>query len=127
MGTAQTAWTAMQTEICPSAWRMAFFVSAGSLWIVGEACGGLLVWQSDPQMKNIDWPRISLIGAIPAFVLGTLAALFLKESASWLALQGQKDKAREVLQSIQYWNSKEHVSVDFTSVSPLASRAITVG
>lgn len=90
-------------------------VASSTLFVVGEIYGGLFVWLDDPHMKELDWKKLTIIGTLPAAVMGLLCLLFLNESASWLASRGSVEKAMTVVKSIQWWNQKEHESIEFSA------------
>lgn len=114
-GFSQPAWHALCTEITPSSWRMVANMASGMLFIVGEVAGGLVVWYSHPEIENVKWRWLIMVASAPAFVIATNAALFLSESASWLALQGEDARATEILQSIRWWNRVEQEPIEFSA------------
>jgi hypothetical protein len=72
-------------------------------------------------MKHLNWHSLIIVGTLPAAVMGVLCFFFLNESAFWLALQGKVEKARTVLETIRWWNRKEHISLDFAAPDPVKS------
>lgn len=122
-GVAQSTWTALCSEVTPASWRMVVFVASNILFVLGEVLGGVLLWLSDPQLKRMDWRWLTIMAALPALVLGLGALVSLNESASWLAVQGQTSRAKEVLLSIRWWNRKEQVPVDFKVAPVVASQS----
>jgi len=112
-GFAQPAWNTLCTEISPASWRMATSVASSTLFVVGEIYAAGLIWVDDPEMKHLHWAWLTICGTVPAAIMGLMCWLWLNESATWLALQGQTDKAKDVLKSIRWWNRKEQESVDF--------------
>lgn len=114
-GFAQPAWNSLCSEITPSSWRVVTCVCGMMLFVIGEIYAAFVVWLEDPDMKRLNWQRLTLLGTLPAAIMGVACFLWLNESASWLALQGKNDKAKQVLESIRWWNRKEQMSVNFAS------------
>lgn len=118
-GFSQPAWNTLCSEITPSRWRMYTAVLSSLLFVVGEIYAASLIWLEDPEMKSLNWQALTVFGTMPAAIMGVACVFFLNESASWLALQGQADRAKQVLESIRWWNRKEEVSLDFASSNVL--------
>lgn len=121
-GFAQPAWNTLGIEITPAYWRGIPNVAGSFLFVVGEIFAGCLVWLDDPSMKTLNWRLLSMYAAAPAAVMGVVCVCFLNESASWLALQGETEKAKNVLKSIRWWNRKEEESVEFAPPLALTPR-----
>lgn len=112
-GFSQPAWNTLCTEITPMDWRLVTSVASGVLFTIGEIYAASFVWLDDPSMKDLNWKLLTILGLVPTAIAGSLAVVLLNESASWLALHGKMDKAKQVLQSIRWWNRKEQEPVDF--------------
>jgi putative MFS transporter len=113
-GLQQPAWHSYCTEITPPDWRMVTNICSGTLFIVGEVYGVLLVWWSDPTLHNLNWRWLMVMASAPAAFFGMLAVYFLGESPNWLALQGETAKAKRILESIRWWNGQEQEPIDFS-------------
>lgn len=112
-GFAQPAWNTLCTEITPCSWRVVTNVASSTFFVAGEVYAAALIWFDDPMMKQLNWRSLTIYATAPAAVMGLLCLFFLNESPSWLALQGQTEKAKTVLKSIRWWNRKEHEQVEF--------------
>lgn len=107
------AWSALATEISPQRWRIPMQVGSQLLFVFGEVYSALLVWWCDPQMRNLDWRWLLVAGAVPSAVLGVLCVLLLYQSPSFLAVHGQYDSAKQVLEAMQLQNGKGTSPIEF--------------
>jgi len=115
-GLGQPAVCTYFSEISPSHWRFTVSVLGSSLWILGELYSTLLLWSDDPSLQDLHWRGLLIVGALPSCVGTILAALFLDESAVWLASRGKKLEASRILDSMRYWNGRPQAAVSIQSV-----------
>lgn len=119
-GIGQPAFNALCTEVTPAYWRICMNSLTSSLFIVGELYSALLVWYDDPQMHELDWRWLLLMGAIPSAVMLIFSYFFLHQSPSYLAIHGEYDQAVQVLKSMRHDNGADHVNVEFKPLPPRA-------
>jgi len=117
-GIGQPAFNTLCTEVTPNYWRIFMTSVSQGLFVIGELYSAMLVWYDDPQMRRLDWRWLLLMGAIPSVILFVLASLFLHEAPSYLAVQGEYEKAIKVLESMRHDNRAEGLSVDFKPLPP---------
>lgn len=100
-GLGQPACSTLVSEVTPKTWRtttMSFLTSF--LFTVGEVYAVFLLWMDDPSMQQPNWRRILALGAIPSALLFCLAYVFLIQSPSYLARNGQHEEATSTLAAL---------------------------
>jgi len=103
-GIGQPAWNTLGAEVAPANHRITMsFISQG-FFILGELYSAVLLMADDPHMKDLHWRWLLRVGAIPAAVFGIASLAFLHESPSFLAVSGQSERAKEVLESMRHDN-----------------------
>jgi MFS family permease len=121
-GIGQPAWNALCTEVTPRYWRIAMNGLSQTLFVAGEIYSASLIIADDPDLKNLHWRRLLQFGAIPSALFAFAAVIFLLPSPSFLALHGQTEAARGVLEIMKADNLQDaSVSTDF-QVDPPTSR-----
>mmetsp|Transcript_53980 Transcript_53980/g.118209 ORF Transcript_53980/g.118209 Transcript_53980/m.118209 type:complete len:506 (-) Transcript_53980:170-1687(-) len=112
-GVGQPAWNALGAEMTPSNKREMMMGLSLSMFCVGEMYSCLLLMADDPTLKNIHWRRLLQLAAIPAGVQAVLALLFLHQSPSFLAINGRKEEAMAVLDSMRHDNGRSDQPIEF--------------
>lgn len=112
-GIGAPCWNAMAAEITPSAWRMVIAGTSQVYFQLGELFSILVTWWNDPTMQTVDWRWQLVMSAVPAAVCFVLALFLLDESPAFLAVRGEHERARAVLERVRRWNGQPHVAVDF--------------
>lgn len=120
IGFGQPAWLAVNTEITPTPWRMVAGSMTQSLFTLGEIYSALLLMQDDPSLKALHWRTLLQLGAVPSLVLMLLSFFFLPQTPSFLAMQGRRDEAVQVLETMRDQNDAGKFSVDFSIHAPPA-------
>lgn len=103
-GLCQPASNTYILEIATVHWRTILFCAGQILFSVGEAYAAWILMLEDPTLQHLRWRMLLLVGAVPACMLTVICAICLGESPSWLASNGHKDQAVEVLTSMATWN-----------------------
>jgi MFS family permease len=115
-GTGHSAWVTLSLELAPADRRL-HMVALGSLFFtVGEFWSAFLIHWDDPDMKNLDWRWLVVMGASPSLVLGVISYFFLTESPSYLAVNGRHDEARQIVRQLYLQNGHpdESIPKDFS-------------
>mmetsp|Transcript_56334 Transcript_56334/g.127315 ORF Transcript_56334/g.127315 Transcript_56334/m.127315 type:complete len:507 (-) Transcript_56334:180-1700(-) len=112
-GVGQPAWNALGAELTPSNKRELMMGLSLSLFEVGEMYSCLLLMADDPTLKSIHWRRLIQLAAIPAGVQAVLAFFFLHQSPSFLAINGRKEEAMAVLDSMRHDNGRSDQPIEF--------------
>jgi putative MFS transporter len=113
-GLGQPAWNTMGTEISPCDSRVVVNGVSQLLFVLGEMYSAGLVWSEDPQLQDLNWRRLLILGAIPSLIFGILSYFFLIESPKYLASSGRTLEARAALEVIRSTNgAPAEVSLDF--------------
>lgn len=112
-GIGQPADKVNTSEISPVTWRIALNGLSQLLFIAGELYSAILIYGQDPYMKHLHWRLLLLYGALPCVVCGCLAYLYLPNSPSFLAANGDYVGAQEVLEQMQRNNGVGPISLDF--------------
>jgi len=112
-GVGQPAWNALGAELTPSNKRELMMGLSLSLFEVGEMYSCLLLMADDPTLKSIHWRRLIQLAAIPAGVQAVLAFFFLHQSPSFLAINGRKEEAMVVLDSMRHDNGMSDQPIEF--------------
>eukprot|EP00930_Biecheleria_cincta_P036488 TRINITY_DN25011_c0_g1_i1.p1 TRINITY_DN25011_c0_g1~~TRINITY_DN25011_c0_g1_i1.p1 ORF type:complete len:492 (-),score=71.10 TRINITY_DN25011_c0_g1_i1:32-1507(-) len=120
IGFGQPAWLAVNTEMTPTPWRMVSGAMTQSLFSLGEIYAALLIMQDDPSLKVLHWRMLLQLGSVPALVLALLSMFMLPHSPSFLAMQGRRDEAIAVLETMRDQNGADKFSVDFSLHAPPA-------
>jgi len=100
IGLGQPAWNALGSEVSPVQWRMAMAFTAQILFPAGELYSSALLVADDPSLSKLHWRPLLRCAAIPSGVLFFFAYWLLRESPSYLAVQGRREEARAVLQDM---------------------------
>jgi putative MFS transporter len=116
-GVGQPASMTLVNEITPENGRILMNCLIMTMFSFGEIYSGLLLFFDDPNLLNLHWRSLLVLGAIPSFVFGVLAYFFLYQSPLHLACCGQLRETREVLAAIRRENRREHLPVDFRRTS----------
>lgn len=87
----------------------------------GEVYSTMLIFYDDPSMKQLNWRWLLAMGAIPSFVLGIFAYLFLRQSPSYLAMIGEPKEATKILEAIAKDNGVTGQKLDFKPAPPVAN------
>lgn len=124
-GLGQPAWNALGTEIAPTAFRVTMNGMSQILFVFGEIYSAGLIWAEDPEVKDLHWRRLLILGAIPSLILGIGAYFFLIESPSYLANNAKSpEKARVVLKNLAGWNGHpNNFDVDFVVTAGMSQRS----
>jgi hypothetical protein len=117
-GLGQPPVNALAVEITPAAWRVVVNTLFQGMFPLGEMYSASLILMDDPSMKDLNWRRLLQLGALPALVFLILAALLLPQSPFFLAQNGKRREAREVLAIMQYDNSLPTAPMNFQEVIP---------
>jgi putative MFS transporter len=113
-GVGQPAWNALSGEVAPNGRRLHMNAYGQMLFCLGELYSGFLIWCQDPTMRNLDWRKLVLLGAIPSAAFCVGAYLWLVESPSYLAIHGYREKALKSLRSLSRDNGHpDTLSVEF--------------
>mmetsp|Transcript_132586 Transcript_132586/g.383258 ORF Transcript_132586/g.383258 Transcript_132586/m.383258 type:complete len:493 (-) Transcript_132586:127-1605(-) len=121
-GFGQPAAIAQCVEVTPVYWRTLVQAVVQGSFIIGELYSALLVWYDDPEMKNLDWRWLLMMGAIPSAVYFFLAIFFLPQSPNYLACHGEDEAATKVLEGMRHDNGlPDDVSVEFRAIPPRAA------
>lgn len=127
-GIGQPAWNALCTEVTPRYWRIAMNGLSQTLFVAGEIYSAALILTDDPQMEHLHWRRLLQLGAIPSALFAFAAAIFLLPSPSFLALRGDAEAAKKVLDVMKKDNRcDESVSTDFQVVAPVSMSSSDFG
>jgi len=119
-GIGQPAWFTLCTEVTPRYWRMAMNGCSQTLFVAGEIYSAAIILADDPDLKHLHWRRLLQLGAIPAALFAFASALFLLPSPSFLALHGETDSAKDVLEAMKRDNFCDaSISTDFQVVPPV--------
>lgn len=110
-GLGQPCFNTFMGEITPSNHRMLMNAAAQMLFCGGELYSAMLIWWQDPLMQRLDWRWLVVMGAIPAMIFLGLSIFLLRESPSFLIVNGRTDEARAVLESIRDDNGVVDVDV----------------
>jgi len=124
-GLGQPAWNTLGAEMTPADWRVGMQGISQGFFIMGELYSTILLMADDPKMQNLHWRWLLQMGAIPAAVFLVVGFFFLHQSPSYLAVAGQREEAKAVLESMRNDNRAHDVSIDFrvpTRVSELPAR-----
>jgi len=117
-GIGQPAWNTLGAEVTPADYRIMMSAMSQGFFILGELYSATLLMVDDPQMKDLHWRWLLRMGAIPSGIFGIACLLFMHQSPSYLAVSGQYEKAKEVLQSMRHDNGHpDDMSVDFALVT----------
>lgn len=120
-GLGQPPVNALAVEITPSAWRVFVNTLFQAMFPLGEMYSASLILMDDPSMKNLNWRRLLQLGALPALGFFILAAALLPQSPFFLAQQGKKREAREVLAIMQHDNSMPVAPLNFSEDRQVAA------
>jgi len=104
-GFGQPAWNVLASEITPATYRIPMMAFTMTLFCFGALYSSILIIVDDESMEHNHWRWLLRMGAIPSFVFGIVAMIFLHQSPTYLALHGREDDARTVLESMSYDNS----------------------
>jgi len=126
IGIGQPAWNALGAEISPAAFRIHMMAMSQCFFTFGEFFSAALIWYDDPQMKQLDWRWLILMGTVPSVLFLVTSYLFLMESPSYLALHGRVDEAEKELMDLRLSNGHGDGSVSFKPVPPGAAQASTI-
>lgn len=119
-GIGQPAWNALLTEVTPCYWRIAMNGLSQTLFAAGEIYSASLILADNPDLQNLHWRRLLQLGAIPSALFAFASAIFLLPSPSFLALHGQPEAAKEVLDAMKADNyGDDSIRTDFKVVAPL--------
>eukprot|EP00440_Ansanella_granifera_P023510 gb/GFBE01025530.1/.p1 GENE.gb/GFBE01025530.1/~~gb/GFBE01025530.1/.p1 ORF type:complete len:481 (+),score=89.60 gb/GFBE01025530.1/:1-1443(+) len=114
-GVGQPAYNTLLTELTPRKWRLVTNSVGQSMFTIGEIYAALLIWYNDPDMKDLDWRWLCVMGALPSVIGFALSYFLLHESPAYLSEKGYDEEAKQVLDKIRSANKAEHVSLDFTA------------
>lgn len=113
-GVGLPAWNALGAEIVPAERRLHVQAAAQGFFVLGEMYAALLLWIDDPNMKHVDWRILIVLGALPSLVFMALGYLLLAESPSWLAANGRKEEAKQILSNMRRMNRRpESIDISF--------------
>jgi len=86
---------------------------------MGEIYTGALLYHDDMYLQNLHWRRLVFLAGVPAGILGIAACIFLQESPVFLAMTGETEKAKKVLENIRRDNGlPESFDVSFAPITP---------
>lgn len=113
-GIGQPAWNTLATEVTPRFWRIPMQGLSQLLFVAGEIYSALLILLDDPAMQHLHWRKLLRLGAIPSACFALASFGFLLPSPSFLALKGEYEAARSVLDTMKRDNLVgDSVSTDF--------------
>lgn len=113
-GLGQPACNTLCGEVCPADRRLHMNGYSQMFFAVGEVYSASLILMQDPRMRNLSWRWLIAMGSIPSAVLFVLAAFFLYETPSFLAVHGRNEEAKKVLEKMSRQNGlPESESLDF--------------
>ncbi|AFZ68819.1 MFS transporter [Deinococcus peraridilitoris] len=113
---------ALIAEYVPTKVRGRFLVYLESFWALGTiAVAGLSWWLFTSLPPEGAWRWVVGLAALPGLV-GLWIRRTIPESPRYLALQGKRDEAREVLRQVAAYNGS---AVDIGELAPPAGRAGT--
>lgn len=83
------------------------------LFCLGEMYIGILIRIDDPSLNHLNWRRLLVLGSLPAVFFGTLAFLFLPESAMYNSMVGKMKEAQQLLATLATRNGRPDLPVAF--------------
>jgi MFS family permease len=113
MGIGQPAFQALLTETTPANSRVFLFSMAFCLFSIGEMYSAILIDIDDPQMVDLHWRWLLVMGALPALFFGILALIFIDQSPYYLSINERHEEAREVLRRMSSDNFLDDIDVTF--------------
>lgn len=113
MGIGQPAFQALLTETTPANGRVILFSLAFCLFSFGEMYSAVLIDIDDPQMLDLHWRWLLVMGALPALFFGILALIFIDQSPFYLSINDRHEEARDVLRRMSSDNFLENMDVTF--------------
>mmetsp|Transcript_4238 Transcript_4238/g.13560 ORF Transcript_4238/g.13560 Transcript_4238/m.13560 type:complete len:468 (+) Transcript_4238:112-1515(+) len=105
-GLGQPAWNTLGTEISPRDSRVLINAASQLLFVFGEMYSAGLIWADDPQLHDLHWRALLILGAAPSLAFGVAACFFLVESPKYLATSGRGGEAHEALCSLAAANGR---------------------
>jgi len=113
MGIGQPAFQALLTETTPANGRVVLFSLAFCLFSIGEMYSAVLIDIDDPQMVDLHWRWLLVMGALPALFFGILALIFIDQSPFYLSINDRHEEARDVLRRMSSDNFLDQMDVTF--------------
>jgi len=113
LGLGQPAWNALSVECTPSTWRVLMQCLSLLTFAGGEVYSCIWVIRDDPTMMHLHWRRILRLSSIPVAISLVFCAFMLRESPSFLAINGHRRDARTVLRSLRDDNGLSDLRVRF--------------
>mmetsp|Transcript_62173 Transcript_62173/g.181497 ORF Transcript_62173/g.181497 Transcript_62173/m.181497 type:complete len:472 (-) Transcript_62173:6-1421(-) len=108
-GLGQPAWNTLGAEISPMNSRVLVNAASQVLFVLGEMYSAGLIWADDPQLEDLNWRTLLVLGALPSAVFGLAAAAFLVESPKYLVTKDRFTEAFEALDAVASANGQPPV------------------
>ena len=81
------------------------------------------MWLDDPSLQQLNWRRMLMANAIPAFIFWLIAWALLRESPAFSAATGKREEALDTLDTMRKRNGRPDVDIDFESVQETSGTA----
>lgn len=130
-GLGQPAWNTLGAELSPGDSRVLVNAASQLLFVLGELYSAALIWAEDPQLHDLNWRRLLVLGALPSLAFGLAAWPLLLESPKYLVAKGRFAEARAVLDAVARANGRGGAlppAVDFEEAeTPKAEQELGLG
>jgi MFS family permease len=113
MGIGQPACQALISETTPAYGRVLMMSLSFAPFAFGEMYSAILIYTDDPDMDDLHWRWLLVMGALPAASFGLLALMFVYQSPYFLSCNGRFQEARDVLTCLASDNSNPDLDVAF--------------
>lgn len=114
LGIAQPASVTLAMEISPTSGKLYSNNFGNIMFAIGEIYSASILYFIDSSMQHLNWRFLVGVGAIPSGVMAILSYKWLRESPAFLAVNGRKDEALQILESVRDENGfAPSESVDF--------------
>jgi len=122
-GTGQPSAVAILMEISPVHSRALNQGLAQTAFAMGELYCCFVMWLDDPSLQQLNWRRMLMANAIPAFIFWLIAWALLRESPAFSAATGKREEALDTLDAMRKRNGRPDVDIDFESVQETSGTA----
>jgi putative MFS transporter len=121
-GVGGPCWNTMAAEITPTSWRIVMAGTSQVYFQIGELYSIFITWWNDPMLIDVDWRWQLGMSALPALVCFFASLAYMDETPGFLAVHGEHDRARQVLEGMRSLNGRPEVDITYDPPPPVQER-----